>query len=79
MYELIFSNNTSSKSVSMGYAKTEEEADQKLSEKFVRFCRDVSHKPLDRDYYAYGFTWQWKGITYGLFRKEVEEKDEHSN
>ena len=76
MYDIVFSSNQGEemKSMTMGSAKTKDEAESKLTESFVRFCRDVAHRPLNRTHYANGFAWEWKGITYQLAFQEVADE-----
>ena len=76
MYDIVFSTNKEEEmnSVKIGSAKTKEAAESKLTESFVRFCRDVAHRPLNRTHYANGFAWEWKGITYQLAFQEVSNE-----
>ena len=80
MYDLTFSNSDMGDGyIVIGHAKTEEEAEKKLMDSFVRFCRDIAKKPLDRDHYSNGFSWNFKGKTYYLFYKEKQDNDGESN
>ncbi len=68
MFKLIFTRDDGR--IEIGKAKTKDEALKHIADAFVRFCRDVSHRPLERTQQSKGFTWAYHGTIYGLFYEE---------
>lgn len=51
----------------MTEASSIEMADEAIFASYVRFCRDVARKPIERTVYANGIEWYWNGIKYRYF------------
>ena len=68
MLKIIFARTTEDGegSCEVGEVPSPEAADEKMMSMFVNFCRDVSHGPLEREHYANGFEWTYKGVKYSL-------------
>lgn len=51
----------------MTEAASTDMADEAIFNSYVRFCRDVAKKPIERTVYSNGIEWYWNGIKYRYF------------